>query len=94
MAKILTEQKKRIQATQKKKDNELLRGGGFLFPEQRAQYELELRQLQSNRKFWEKRLLALEAEATREPERIREQYEVRAVRLEPVGLVYLYPEQG
>ena len=28
----------------------------------------------------------------REPQRVREFYEVRAKRIEPVGLVYLWPE--
>ena len=36
----------------------------------------------------------LEREIANEPERIRASYEVRAHRLEPVGLVYLWPVSG
>jgi hypothetical protein len=40
------------------------------------------------------RLARLERELREEPERIRQSYEVRAHRLEPVGLVYLWPVSG
>jgi SNF2 family DNA or RNA helicase len=51
----------------------------------------EKRQLESNRRYWNQRLIALQTELTTEPERIRGLYEVRAKRIEPVGLVYLWP---
>jgi superfamily II DNA or RNA helicase len=51
----------------------------------------ELRQLDSNRRYWSKRLIELDGEMKTEPERIRNIYEVRAQRVEPVGLVYLWP---
>jgi hypothetical protein len=51
----------------------------------------EKRQLESNRRYWNQRLIALQTELTSEPERIRALYEVRAKRIEPVGLVYLWP---
>lgn len=54
----------------------------------------ELRQLESNRRFWDKRLIAAEAELRTEPDRIRELYDVKATRIEPVGLVYLWPVTG
>ncbi len=53
--------------------------------------EDETRQLESNRRYWDKRLRALDRELTSEPARIRDQYEVRAKRIEPIGLVYLWP---
>jgi hypothetical protein len=53
--------------------------------------EDETRQLESNRRHWDKRLRALDKELTTEPARIRDQYEVRAKRIEPIGLVYLWP---
>ena len=53
--------------------------------------EDETRQLESNRRYWDKRLRALGGELTTEPARIRDQYEVRAKRIEPIGLVYLWP---
>ena len=37
------------------------------------------------------RLRALDTEIATEPDRVREAYRVRASRVEPVGLVYLWP---
>ena len=51
----------------------------------------EKRQLESNRRYWNHRLVSIGNELTSEPERIRGLYEVRATRVEPVGLVYLWP---
>jgi len=59
-----------------------------------ADNEDELRQLESNRKYWTKRLLSLERELQSEPERIRAVYEIKATRIEPVGLAYLWPVTG
>jgi hypothetical protein len=39
-------------------------------------------------------LAKIEAELAEEPERLRRAYETRAHRLEPVGLVYLWPTTG
>jgi superfamily II DNA or RNA helicase len=54
----------------------------------------EKRQLESNMKSWRGRLEQFERDLGREPQRIREFYEVCATRVEPVGLVYLWPETG
>ena len=54
----------------------------------------EQRQLQSNRRHWDKRLVAIDRELETEPERIRAVYEVKAWRVEPIGLVYLWPVTG
>jgi hypothetical protein len=51
----------------------------------------EQRQLDADLKHWQKRLLQLEQEIIAEPQRIQKVYEVKASRIEPVGLVYLYP---
>ena len=51
----------------------------------------EQKQLQADRRYWERRLEQLEKELESEPKRIRESYQVKARRLEPVGLVYLWP---
>jgi len=56
--------------------------------------EDELRQLESNRRYWDKRLQRLEDELKTEPDRIRDLYQVKATRIEPVGVVYLWPETG
>jgi hypothetical protein len=51
----------------------------------------EKRQAQVERRAWDARLSALPDELKTEPDRIRSLYEVRAKRIEPVGLVYLWP---
>ena len=50
------------------------------------------RQLESNMRSWRTRLAQFDRDLEQEPQRIREFYEVRARRVEPVGLVYLWPE--
>lgn len=52
----------------------------------------EKRQLQANMAAWRRRLSQFDAELEREPARVRAFYEVQATRIEPVGLVYLWPE--
>jgi hypothetical protein len=54
--------------------------------------EEELRQLESNMRGWRGRLEQFDRDLGREPQRVREFYEVRATRVEAVGLVYLWPE--
>jgi len=56
--------------------------------------EDERRQLEDNKRYWTKRLGMLEQELQTEPERIRDIYQVKAQRIEPVGLVYLWPGSG
>jgi hypothetical protein len=53
-----------------------------------------LRQLDANRRHWDRRLAAIDRELASEPGRIRELYQVKAQRIEPVGLVYLWPLSG
>ena len=52
----------------------------------------EMRQLEADMRHWRRRLDRFERDLAREPARVRELYEVRARRIEPVGLVYLWPE--
>ena len=56
--------------------------------------EDELLQLDANKRHWAKRLEQLRVELKTEPERIRDSYSVKARRVEPVGLVYLWPVTG
>jgi len=56
--------------------------------------EDERRQLEANKRHWVKRLASIDEELKTEPDRIREVYEVKATRIEPVGLVYLWPVSG
>ena len=57
-------------------------------------FEEEKRQLDANKRHWKTRLEALQHELDSEPERIREVYRVKATRVEPIGLVYLWPVSG
>lgn len=54
----------------------------------------ERRQLAADRQHWTRRLGRLEVELAQEPQRVQDAYAVRAHRLEPVGVVYLWPEAG
>jgi hypothetical protein len=55
---------------------------------------LERKQLSTDQKHWQRRLEAIETELTTEPKRIQESYRVITHRLEPAGLVYLWPISG
>ena len=54
--------------------------------------EEERRQLEENVRAWKHRLEKFERDLRQEPQRIRDFYEVKARRVEPLGLVYLWPE--
>ena len=90
MREILETQKKYIADTISKHDKNDSRQRTLDFSE----LQDELRQLESNRRYWDKRLAALETELSTEPDRIRDLYDVKATRIEPVGLVYLWPVTG
>ena len=51
----------------------------------------ELRQLNADRRHWDNRLEKLESELETEPTRIRISTAIKAQRIEPVGIVYLWP---
>jgi superfamily II DNA or RNA helicase len=54
--------------------------------------EAERRQLEADMRSWERRLEQFDRDLTTEPDRVAGFYEVRAQRIEPVGLVYLWPD--
>jgi hypothetical protein len=56
--------------------------------------EDERRQIEADMRSWRNRLEQFDRDLRQEPQRIREFYEVRATRIEPVGLVYLWPESN
>jgi hypothetical protein len=56
--------------------------------------EEERREQEADRRHWRTRLSRLDQELQTEPERIVRSYDVAAHRLEPVGLVYLWPLSG
>ncbi|MEI6414277.1 MAG: DISARM system SNF2-like helicase DrmD, partial [Pseudomonadota bacterium] len=85
MRQILEDQRKRLVETAAKHQDPQM---SLIFDED------EQRQLEANQRHWDKRLNTLADELEREPARIREVYAVRATRVEPVGLVYLWPVTG
>ena len=88
MAEILELQKKRVSETAEKfRTNQI----EFDFGDFNSD---ELRQLESNKRHWEKRLAAIDRELKTEPECIKAVYEVKAQGIEPVGLIYLWPVTG
>jgi len=80
MKKLLEEQRDRI-----------LKHKSDLKIQQLSLFAEEMRQLEADRRHWEIRLQELEKEIETEPQRIEEVYQVKAQRVEPVGLVYLWP---
>ena len=59
-----------------------------------AMSERERRQLASDQKHWQRRLETIDTELASEPKRIEASYRVVTYRLEPAGLVYLWPISG
>jgi hypothetical protein len=59
--------------------------------DEKKQAEREQRQFEADRRSWDGKLLRLQGELDAEPEMVRRGYEVQARRLEPIGLVYLWP---
>jgi len=52
------------------------------------------RQLDSNRRYWQRWLENVETDLRREPERILDFYKITSFRIEPVGIAYLWPVTG
>lgn len=91
MKKILEAQQQRIQEHQgeitEKKAIQLSIPYAEFPPQEKQQLEADLR-------YWEKRLQGLAEEINSEPRRIEASYQVKAMRIEPVGLIYLWPVSG
>lgn len=56
--------------------------------------ERELRQREAERKAWNKRLVDIDRELEEEPAQIIRNYQVQTSRVEPIGVVYLWPISG
>ncbi len=84
MAGILVAQRARILARQKEIEDEARQGRLAFNPE-------EERQLAADRRHWIERLDSIARELEAEPARIQDSYVVKATRVEPVGVVYLWP---
>ena len=84
MIELLERQRRRIAEAAGKDDGQMT----FDFD------EAERRQREADRRAWTRRLDAIETELETEPARIADGYRVRAVRVDPLGLVYLWPRTG
>ena len=88
MVEILAGQKKRIERELAKVED----------PQQAFEFkdfdDDERAQLKRNAKYWRDRLNAIPRESELEPKRILQSYSVRATRIEPVGIAYLWPVTG
>ncbi len=84
MKKILSEQQTQIAKCQK--DSKAVQLSLPFIEEQR--------QLDADRRHWEKRIKEIASELISEPARIEAAYQVKAVRVEPVGVIYLWPISG
>lgn len=83
---ILEKQRTRVSETLGKHESDTQLTFGF--------NDEELRQLESDKRSWKLRLEEFDRDLETEPQRIASFYEVRARRIEPVGLVYLWPESN
>ena len=84
MADLLRRQRERIAAEAGKDDSQLA-----------LEFDpAERRQRQADRRAWARRLDEIERELETEPARVAESYAVRAHRIDPLGLVYLWPRTG
>lgn len=54
----------------------------------------EKRQLEANRRYWQRWIQDAERDLVREPARIREFYQTASARIEPIGIAYLWPVTG
>lgn len=87
LADLLVAQRDRIRAAEQKAVEADLPLLARMQPDERRQRE-------ADRRHWSQRLLRIEEELEHEPESVRRSYDVAAHRLEPVGVVYLWPATG
>ena len=84
----LKDQRKRVVATLEKDASSKARQ-----PLLRLEFDKdEARQMKANMKAWERRILEFGRDIRIEPAKVEALYQVRTTRVEPVGLVYLWPE--
>ncbi len=92
MVEILRRQRDHIKKTQKAAEDRNWDQMRISFDGDELDDDAERRQLSANKRYWTERLESLKSELQTEPNRIRDVYSVKATRIEPVGLVYLWPE--
>ena len=84
MRRILEEQRERVRKELGRDADQLMLGFN----------DSERRQLDSNRRYWQRWLENVDGDLRREPQRILDFYNVSSFRIEPVGLAYLWPVTG
>jgi hypothetical protein len=85
MRSILKDQRRRVLAEAGKTDDALQLD---LFS------DMERRQIDSNRRYWQRWLAHVENDIVSEPARILDFYSVSSFRIEPIGIAYLWPVTG
>jgi superfamily II DNA or RNA helicase len=58
-----------------------------------GEVKAERRQMEDNRKYWEKRLGTIDDDLAHEPGRIRRTFALQTHRIEPAGAIYLWPQE-
>lgn len=92
LVKILEDQRKRVKSELAKAETDAILTSPLPFDEEtRKQDELERKQRRSDMKYWADWLANVEGDLQREPARIRDFYTVKSHRIEPLGIVYLWP---
>jgi hypothetical protein len=88
LRKVLEDQKRRVEVELGRTEPAQL---AF---EYRDHNDIERKQLESNRRYWQRWLANVEGDLLREPARVRDFYQITSFRIEPVGLAYLWPITG
>ena len=83
-----------LEAQRRRVEAELTKHDAAALQLELAFSEDEKRQREADVASWRTRLAQFDRDLQTEPARIREFYEVRANRVEPIGLVYLWPDTG
>jgi hypothetical protein len=84
MSRILMEQRTRVLKTLEKTEGNPAQLDFFNIVEER-------RQVEDNMRYWRKWLAEVDTDLQTEPARIADFYAVKTTRIEPVGIVYLWP---
>ena len=83
-----------LEAQRRRVEAELTKHDAAALQLELAFSEDEKRQREADVASWRTRLAQFDRDLETEPARIRDFYEVRAKRVEPIGLVYLWPDTG
>jgi hypothetical protein len=88
---ILQDQRRRVQKSLQEASKDWSQLPLPIEEDRRKKEEAERKQRKTDIKYWDGWLANVDEDLKREPTRIREFYSVKAHRVEPIGLVYLWP---